>query len=111
MTDTPPVSSAPNAGPRAAMNSVRQPRAIELKLSDQRNLRRAFTGTWRFQISVSSALNDVRDRELTLAELETVVGGDPSTGCVYAEGGYGGSAAGSSGGVVGLVRLIARILS
>ena len=78
MTDTPPVSSAPNARPRAAMNSVRQPRAIELKLSDQRNLRRAFTGTWRFQISVSSALNDVRDRELTLAELETVAGVIPA---------------------------------
>jgi hypothetical protein len=78
MTDTPPVSGAPNAGPRAAMNGVRQPRAIELKLSDQRNLRRAFTGTWRFQISVSTALNDVRDRELMLAEIETVAGVIPA---------------------------------
>jgi hypothetical protein len=31
-----------------------------------------------FQISVSSALNDVRDRELTLAELETVAGVIPA---------------------------------
>jgi hypothetical protein len=60
--------------------------------------------------STKTGKND--DRELTLAELDAVSGGDPSTGVTYADGGsyVGGGTGGSAGGGGGwLRRIIERI--
>jgi hypothetical protein len=62
--------------------------------------------------STKTGKND--DRELTLAELDAISGGDPSTGYADAyggDGGGGGGTGGSTGGGGWLRRIIDRIRS